>query len=548
MTTIRWSDWSDAAFARAREERRPVLLALTASWCHACHRMDEETWGDPGVAAAVERATVPVRVDADARPDVYDRYHAGGLPSTMLLTPEAGFIRGGTFLSRPQLFAFLEAGLRDFAGDRRPAGRGGRAPSAPANLVDEVVARLRRRADLEHGGFGVAPKVPDVHALVLLLRRWRVSADADLRRIVRTSLDAISTHLRDPRDGGFFRYAAGRDWSGPHTEKLALDQAQLVRLLLEAGVSLGEPAYVDAARGALAQIRGRLADSGGRIFSSIAADPQYRADRAPDAEDAPEVDQRRFAAASAAVVSAGVLCRAVTGEDFGFEPEYRRRAPMGAIPHRLDAPDELHGLLRDQTLGLRAAIDEYRLEGDPALLGWARQVAEWSIAHLWDERASAFRSEPAVPGGLLDLPPMFPLVPNAEMALGLVELADHGGETAYRTYAQRLLDALSAEASVSPVGTALALVSQRLAEAPAEADVLGSPGDAAARDLSRAVLTALGPTSVIRRQPGVPSLTLCVGELCLPSLDSPAELVQTLVDLGLAPRSILTNYSAAAGG
>src|SRR5262249_29022878 len=104
-----------------RASGTPVLLSLTATWCHACHRMDDETWDDPAVAAAVERSTVPVRVDADARPDVYSRYHLGGLPSTALLTADGEFVRGGTFLSRLQFFAFLEAALDDVRVGRRPS-------------------------------------------------------------------------------------------------------------------------------------------------------------------------------------------------------------------------------------------------------------------------------------------------------------------------------------------------------------------------------------------------------------------------------------------
>src|SRR6266478_1176012 len=172
--TIKWAAWGDEAFARARALGKPVLLSLTARWCHACHRMDEETWDDPGVAAAVERETLPVRVDADARPDVYGRYHLGGLPSTALLTPDGDFIRGATFLSRPQFFAFLEAALGDWRSGRRPARRPPAAPRKPAGLVDEVVERLVRRADLEHGGFGSAPKLAPVEALALLLARCRL--------------------------------------------------------------------------------------------------------------------------------------------------------------------------------------------------------------------------------------------------------------------------------------------------------------------------------------------------------------------------------------
>src|SRR5690242_18822944 len=117
---IRWTDWGAAAFARARAERKPVLLALTATWCHACHRMDDETWSDPGVAAAVERAAVPIRGGADARPDVYARFRLGGLPSTAVLTADAQFVRGGTFLSPLQCLGFLDVAIADWRDGRLP--------------------------------------------------------------------------------------------------------------------------------------------------------------------------------------------------------------------------------------------------------------------------------------------------------------------------------------------------------------------------------------------------------------------------------------------
>ena len=105
---VAWQAWGEAAFARARETGRPVLLSLGATWCGACHRMDEETWDDPGVAAVVDATTVPIRVDADERPDLYGRYHLGGLPSTAVLSPDGEFLRGGTFLSPTQLLGLLD--------------------------------------------------------------------------------------------------------------------------------------------------------------------------------------------------------------------------------------------------------------------------------------------------------------------------------------------------------------------------------------------------------------------------------------------------------
>ena len=178
-----------------------MLLSLTATWCHACHRMDAETWEHPGVAAAAAQSTVPVRVDADERPDVYARYHLGGLPSTALLTAEGEFIRGGTYLSPTQLFAFLEAGLADFRSGRRPGPRSPRPRARPSHLVDEVIARLMHRADRERGGFGEAPKIVEVEALTLLLRRWRATRESVLE-------DASAPD--DRRGGGSPERSAGR--------------------------------------------------------------------------------------------------------------------------------------------------------------------------------------------------------------------------------------------------------------------------------------------------------------------------------------------------
>jgi uncharacterized protein YyaL (SSP411 family) len=49
-SAIAWTDWSDAAFARARADNRLVLLDLGAVWCHWCHVMEETTYKDPEVS------------------------------------------------------------------------------------------------------------------------------------------------------------------------------------------------------------------------------------------------------------------------------------------------------------------------------------------------------------------------------------------------------------------------------------------------------------------------------------------------------------------
>jgi uncharacterized protein len=539
---IGWNEWGQEAFARSRAEGKPILLSLTARWCHACHRMDEETWEHPGVASAVARATVPVRVDADARPDVYGRYHLGGLPTTALLTPDGDFVRGGTFLSPPQLFAFLEAALADFKNGRLPARRpAALSAPAPGNLVDETIARLLRRVDREHGGFGAAPKRPEIHAIPLLLRCWRMSRDLAMERAVRGALDAIADHLADPRDGGFFRYAAAADWTGLHTEKVAVDQAGVIRLLIEAGSALAEPRYLELARQGLAHARRRLADDAGRVFASVAADAEYYAGARP-ADELPAVDQRRFADSGAAMVSAAWLAFAVTGEAPGFQPEFRLAAPTGSVPHRLDEPEGPGGLLQDQARALEATLAQYRLDGDPELLQWAERAAGFCVEHLWDEDAGAFRS--ARDAGLaVKLPPIFPLVANGEIACALIDLAAHTRRADhFRRYAERVVESLGPQARRSPAGPAVALAAQRLEDKAPEADLVGDPGDARAVELARVVITALGPTAVLRwTAGGGASVMLRVGDLCLSPLEDPRELSRTLIRLNLAPGRILVS-------
>ncbi len=527
--------------------------------------MDEDTWDDPGVAALVERVAVPVKVDADARPDVYARYHLGGLPSVALLGADGEFIRGATFLTVAELHGFLDGAMADWRAGRRPAKRATPARAAPVDLVDAVVARLVKRADREHGGFGVAPKLPEVEAVTLLLRRWRGTREAALERIVRASIDAVLAHLGDPRDGGVFRYAAGADWSGAHTEKLALDQALIARLLLEAGAALPEPRYVTAARGVLAHARHRLADPEGRVFSSVAADPEYYARSSGDGlarppvvarppcgtsrrrlpEPLPAVDTRRFADGSAAMIAASSLALAVTREDLGFSPEYRAGAADGALPHRLDEPGGVRGLLRDHALGLTAALAEYRVTGDRATLAWGERVAAFAIEQLWDEEASAFRAEPTAGHGEVALPPMLPLLGNGEMAVALADLAAHTGRAEYARYAERAVAALGGRAALSPAGPALALAALRLADQPAEADLDGNPGDPRTRALARAAVAALGPTVIVRwTGTGAPALTLCARDLCLPPIADPRDLLEALMDVDLAPHGILALWSS----
>ena len=76
-SAITWHPWSDAVFAQAKSQGRFVLLDLGTAWCHWCHVMEEVTYRDPAVIGLVGKRYFAVRVDADSRPDLSNRYEDG---------------------------------------------------------------------------------------------------------------------------------------------------------------------------------------------------------------------------------------------------------------------------------------------------------------------------------------------------------------------------------------------------------------------------------------------------------------------------------------
>ena len=105
--SINWQEWSSKAFAQAKKEKKPVLLAISAVWCHWCHTMDKETYAHPAIIKEINTSFIPVRVDTDLRPDINERYNLGGWPTTAVLRADGTLVTGVLYLPPDQLISFL---------------------------------------------------------------------------------------------------------------------------------------------------------------------------------------------------------------------------------------------------------------------------------------------------------------------------------------------------------------------------------------------------------------------------------------------------------
>jgi uncharacterized protein len=264
---VDWQPWGAAAFDEAAARQVPVLISIGYSTCHWCHVMARESFSDPELAEYLNAHFVSIKVDREEHPDVDSSYLAAagafteqlGWPLTVFATPEGRAFYAGTYFpprAAPGLPAFREVlgAMVDAWTDRRAdvedtAGRlaAALAEAARAPVDDDrgvlptgadlasVVGELARFEDVEFGGFGAAPKFPVVPVLGFLLDRSD-AGDERAGELARRTLDAMAVSpLRDPVEGGFFRYATMRDWSQPHYERMLYDNA----LLLEAYSRIG---------------------------------------------------------------------------------------------------------------------------------------------------------------------------------------------------------------------------------------------------------------------------------------------------------------------
>ncbi|WP_449372099.1 thioredoxin domain-containing protein [Arthrobacter psychrolactophilus] len=513
---VAWQPFDDAAFAEAVARDVPIFLSVGYAACHWCHVMAGESFEDPAIGAYLNSHFVSIKVDREERPDVDDAYMAatqalsgeGGWPMSVFLTPDGRAFHAGTYFppspvsGRPSFTQVLHA-VQEAWTERREqleqtAFELAQALAQPmwqlravpesgveleiaerpewAGVAAQAVTAMAAAEDLEHGGFGNAPKFPPTPALDFLLRHAASGAPtAALAWGVagRTLGAMVRSALFDQLGGGFARYSVSADWSEPHYEKMLYDNAGLLQSLVQwirladcapepkmhdAGTSTSviAPLSVAEARDAVAAVVSWLLREmrlpGGAFASSLDADTVIDGVHHEGASYQ-STEAELLAAAREGGVAESVAHEVAAAMGLGAKPaplnpgqqlSAEQRAAWQALkPALLTARSRRVMPARDEkvvaswnAMLLGALTDAAMVLEEPRWLAAAVELGEYLRNVQWD--GQLFRvSHAGTARGIKGL-----LEDYAASAKGVLRLYAATGETSYFEFAAQLLHAL----------------------------------------------------------------------------------------------------------
>lgn len=561
---IEFHGWDKPTFEQAKAEKKLLLVTLVTEWCHWCHVMDEKTWGDPAIAQLMKERFVVVRVDADSRPDLAERYADFGWPALALLTPDAQPVTEWKGYQEARRF---ERELRGYVKDLDEGRVLARKPPVVdvevkplGHIRDFTRAQLASFYDDKRGGWGKgAQKYPMWAPISWALLVGVVDGDAAALAQARQTLDG-ELHLIDGVDGGMFQYSLEGVWTAPHYEKLAEINGTALENYADAWAATGDVGYLKAAQDLARYAMTTLRRADGAFFANQDADvgtrgehekvlgkewyALSRAERAKRGE--PFIDRHVYASHNGRIVAGLARLAAVSGDDDVKAAAVKAievvlaRHKVGAGYRHAERSDEgsdddgvLH--LADQVAVGRALLLLSEVTGDARYRAAAHDVAAFIVASFEDNGGGFFASTASDHDVGVFAERRKPMKQNAEAARLLLQIGRLDDDKALVDAAERGLAAFAKEGVVKEeyrmVGELLLALEEDLRE-PLHFAVVGDIADPATKALLASSLKVWAPHRLVdvqlpgKKYPdlGKPSLYICGATFCSPPITDPAQV------------------------
>ncbi len=417
-----WYHFDEAEpWRRAQTLDRPILLVITARWSAESNRFLGEVLTAPAVAEVIRTQFVGIVVDADARPDLRDRYVTPGWPSVTILTPKgdpvyfkpdkpekakpvrmtvtgvpadtlADFLREAAAWYR---VASSQGGATSFAGAlaaeirERDVQRPGKSSPSDAEAGFEQV---RSSADLIQGGFTKTPKYLIPEAVEAALLAWRLDGAQELRAAAEGQMRGVR-NLIDAADGGVHRLAIREDWSGIVPERMLTGNAAALEAFAELWRATGTQAWLDDARRVAGFLMGPMSNTDGSFVHALSSETLPRMAYTGSTARAARA-LLRFAVIADDDAARARALKAIQWIEATAWSRGRgvRHAPVETEPG-------IPVLLDDQVALLGAELELYEQTGRSASMERALDIARFLRDNLRDPKTGALRDRIPLTGG-----------------------------------------------------------------------------------------------------------------------------------------------------
>ena len=413
-TKVNWLEWCKESFQKAKNEDKPILLDLTAVWCHWCHVMDSLSYSEDEIGKIINEDFIPIKVYIDKRPDIRERYNMGGFPSTVFLNPEGYVIAGETYVP-PERFKLMLKAVKDAYKNRVEKINSGITKAVEKikdeeeinkgeiteDIIKEILLSIEDNFDAIYGGFGLQPKFPSPEVLDFLFLQYQKTENKKYLNMSLRTLDGIYEGIYDKIDFGFFRYSVTQDWKMPHYEKMLDTNAGLLRNYAVAFDITKDEKYKRIIIDTLSYVNKFLSDQvNGGFYGSQDADEEFYHLNSEERKkrEYPCVDKTIYVDWNAMMISsyikAGEILKnnraidfALKTVDFIIEKYYDKK---NGLCHFFDVKANINGLLGDNIYFLNCLIDSYFITKNQKYLGKIKGIADFILNNFYDKKIAGF--------------------------------------------------------------------------------------------------------------------------------------------------------------
>ena len=413
-TKINWLEWGKEAFEKSKKEDKPILLDLTAVWCHWCHVMDSTSYSDDEIAKIINKDFIPLKVYIDKRPDIRERYNMGGFPSTVFLNPEGFIIAGETYVPPERFKLMLETVKSAYKNKKEEIKQ--RITEATKkikkereieklnineDIIKEILLSIEDNYDSFYGGFGIQPKFPSPEVLDLAFIQYQKTKNKKYLDMALKTLDGMYEGLYDKTDFGFFRYSVTQDWKLPHYEKMLDTNAGLLRNYAIAFNITKNQKYKKIAEGIIGYANKFLSDGkNGGFYGSQDADEDFYHLSLKEKENRkhPHVDKTIYVDWNSIMISSYIKAGAILNDekviefaiktiDFILKNCYDKK---NGLFHFFDGKRNVNGLLADNIYFLNCLIDAYFITQNKKYLESIKEITDFILKNFYDIKNGGF--------------------------------------------------------------------------------------------------------------------------------------------------------------